>query len=113
LEEGLWNGSPISTSIDGFELNDYGFKLYIQDRAGFIVGDYVKVQVIEDPFIKSLNSFIAANWLTILILSIVGIACILDLRDRREAARRRVATWARSLQKQTNSGRPSADQSYE
>jgi len=102
LEEGLWNGSPISVSYDGLKARNYVYKLYLQDKAGFLVGDYVKVRVIEDPFIKSFNSFIRANWQDILILSTVGIACILIIRGRREAARHRAAAWARSLYKQTN-----------
>ena len=113
LEEGLWNGSPISMSIDGLELGNYGFTLLIQDKAGFIVGDYVKVYVIEDPIIIAIFGFVSANALLILVFSIVAIGCVLDLRSRREAARLRGEAWSRSLKKQTNNDSLPTDRSHE
>ena len=113
LEEGLWNGSSISMSIDGLELGDYGFKLYIQDKAGFIVGDYVKVSVIEDPIMNAFFSFVSANALFILVISIVALGCVLNLRSRREAARLHGDAWSRSLKKQTNNDSQLTDLFYE
>jgi hypothetical protein len=81
-----------------------------------MVMDQATVMVVEDPFIKSLNSFISfinVNWLTILILSMIGVLCIIDIRDRRRAARLRRAACARSVERQTKNERLSSDPSYE
>jgi hypothetical protein len=113
---GLWNGSPYTISVDGLEVGNRTFLLILQDKAGFMVWDAVTVMVIEHPLMKAFNSFISfisANWLTILILSMVGVLCIIDVRDRREAARRRRDAWSRSLKKQTNNYRHPSDLSYE
>jgi hypothetical protein len=104
LEEGLWNGSSISISIDGLEVGNYGYTLFLQDKAGFIVGDFVKVQVIEDPLMTAFIAFIAfinANWMTIIILSMVVALSILLFRDVRKEEHLRGERWLRSVRKRT------------
>lgn len=101
LEEGLWNGSSISISIDGLEVGNYGYTLFLQDKAGFIVGDFVKVQVIEDPLMTAFIAFINANWMTIIILSMVVALSILLFRDVRKEEHLRGERWLRSVRKRT------------
>ncbi len=82
IEEGLWNSTQISISIESFTIKSYYFILYLQDKAGFMVRDGVIVEVIEHPLI----SYIVSNPIIIVIVTIVVLGVILILRDQRKAA---------------------------
>jgi len=82
-EEGFWNSSRFDVSIDGLRVGTHFFELCLQDRGGFIVTDWVEVQVVEDP----LSNFVSAYLPPILIISTVALVCVLDRRGRRETAR--------------------------
>jgi len=82
-EEGLWNSSRFDVSIDGLRVGTYFFELCLQDRGGFIVTDWVEVQVVENSLLPTV---IIDSFLLILILCMVALVCVLDQRGRRKTA---------------------------
>lgn len=85
--EGLWNGSDFIISIDGHKVSSpTGYcTLILQDKAGFIVADSVKVSVYEHPIII----FLRVNAIYIGIISLVGLALAFSIiviwMDRRKS----------------------------
>lgn len=72
-KKGLWNGSSITISVDGLEVGNRTFHLILQDKAGFMVWDFVTVMVIEHPLV----SFIKSNALVLGGALFVAVACII------------------------------------
>ena len=76
--EGLWNGSSFIVPVDGLVVGTHEYELWITDKGGFMVWDFVWVIVIEHPII----SFIRLNPVIIGIAALVVIVFFYKLRNK-------------------------------
>ncbi|MGY5863422.1 MAG: hypothetical protein RTV41_02390 [Candidatus Thorarchaeota archaeon] len=83
---GLWNGSSFTISADGLDVGTRYFELYVEDKAGFMVWDYVEVTVIEYPvvaFMRSIVFFILSNILIVGIAGFILFVYVMEFRNRK------------------------------
>jgi len=89
IEEGIWDGEDITISIDCSIATTRGYRLILQDKAGFMITDRVDVQIIQHPLISSFIRYIDAHPEIFVIVSAVVVGFFLYLKGWRKAVRYR------------------------
>ncbi len=80
-KEGFWNGTDYAVSVDGFPVGNRTFLLILQDRAGFIVWDWVTVTVLEHPLSIFLRTYGPLLVITSISALVVVVGYLIAKRD--------------------------------